>query len=401
MSRFFYILFLSIFVLLIKPTRVLPADFIQKDITDDLSYYRRLVEKEDLSPNDRFYVLLRLYEKYKNTNLDISPIKEEISKVKPDWGKEEKDTVKQQTVEISTPLGNVSISTIASISEQTPESPSETYRISQGDILKITVYPADELSREALIRPDGMTELPLLGNVKLVGMTTKEASAFLKKGYSIYVTNPKVSVGIKYFSRQQLFLMGEIVRPGSYEYREKMRLFELVSSAGGLTPAANPKNIKIHRGDAENRKTQTVNFEDIMKSGDLSKDFILQPGDIIEVPKGMRTISVIGEVKLPYGGAIEWREEMTALDAVSAAGGPTDIASLGAVKIFREEAKQRKTIKVKLNKVMSGRTDLDVKVQPGDIVFVPKKPITSSQWFVNTLLPWLTLISLVLVLASR
>jgi len=357
----------------------------EETLKSDLSYYKKISTQKNLTNNDKYYILLKIYDKYKNTSIDKSGLLREIKKVKPDFQEENSTEIKSDK----------------KIQETKPpesEKEKEGYRIEQGDVLSIFVQPADELSRETIVLQDGTIDFPLIGNVKAKGLTAKELSKVIEQGLSLYVTKPSVSVRVKYFSRRQVFVMGEVLRPGAYEYRENLRLFDLITTAGGFTQFSGTKNIKVHRGEPQDRKTINVDLDEILKSGDLSKDFILEPGDIVEVPRQPKKISVIGEVRTP--GNYDWKENMFVLDAVSVAGGPGDLAKLGSVKIFRETGTSRKTFEVNLKKVMSGNTQLDKKLEPGDIVFVPKKTLASGQWFVNTVLPWLSLISLVLVIIA-
>ncbi|MFN3967010.1 MAG: SLBB domain-containing protein [Endomicrobiia bacterium] len=359
----------------------------EETLKSDLSYYKKLSIQKNLTDNDKYYILLRIYEKYKDTSIDISNLIKEIKKVKPDF--QAKSSTKAKSDE--------EIKKNQEIKSET-EKIKEDYKIEEGDVLNIFVQPANELSRETIVLQDGTIDFPLIGNIKAKGLTAKQLSKVIEDGLSLYVTRPSVSVSIKYFSRRQVFVMGEVVRPGAYEYRENFRLFDLITTAGGFTQLAGTKNIKVHRGEPHSRKTININLDEILRSGDLSKDFVLEPGDIVEVPRQPKKISVIGEVRNP--GNYDWKEDMFVLDAVSIAGGPSDLAKLGSVKIFRETQESRKTFEVNLRKVMSGNTRFDKKLEPGDIVFVPKKTLASGQWFVNTLLPWLSLISLVLVIIA-
>ena len=386
-TKFFLVTFFLLFICLLN--RVFSIEeqktLSEETLKSDLSYYKKISTQKNLTNNDKYYILLKIYDKYKNTSIDKSGLLREIKKVKPDFQEENSTEIKSDK----------------KIQETKPpesEKEKEGYRIEQGDVLSIFVQPADELSRETIVLQDGTIDFPLIGNVKAKGLTAKELSKVIEQGLSLYVTKPSVSVRVKYFSRRQVFVMGEVLRPGAYEYRENLRLFDLITTAGGFTQFSGTKNIKVHRGEPQDRKTINVDLDEILKSGDLSKDFILEPGDIVEVPRQPKKISVIGEVRTP--GNYDWKENMFVLDAVSVAGGPGDLAKLGSVKIFRETGTSRKTFEVNLKKVMSGNTQLDKKLEPGDIVFVPKKTLASGQWFVNTVLPWLSLISLVLVIIA-
>ncbi|MBU2568261.1 MAG: polysaccharide export protein, partial [Elusimicrobia bacterium] len=365
---------------------------------DDLAYYYRVSEKQDLSPNDRYYILLKIKNKYKNTNINISKLETEIDKLKVEKSK----LIDGQTaVAPELPKNSQPPVLPQTMPQSRTSSPpvDKKYKIEQGDILAINVTPAEEVSREVIVKPDGTISLPLVGSIKAEGMTAEELSRMLEKNLSVYITGPKVSINMKHFSRRQIFVMGQINRAGAYEFRPGLRIFELISIAGGLGKEASAKNIRVHRGERENRKTFTVNLDEVIKSGDLSKDFALESGDIIEIPREPKSVSVIGAVNSP--GVYEWHGGMRVLDAISAAKGHSEIASLGAVRVFRETSEGKKRLKiVPVNKVLAGNTQHDIDLEPGDIVYVPKRALATGQWFVQTVLPWLSLISLVLVIIA-
>lgn len=372
-----------IFLLLVIRSHILAGRLTQESLNSDLNYYYKTIAEKKLTANDKLYILNRIYEKYKNSGLDLTKLEIELDKVKRELN-QQKISKTSLTQEITTKKPFTSAS-----------SNKEKYKISPGDILFIRVTPAEELSREVIVTADGTIVLQLVGNVKVDGMTVPELERLLEKLYSVYVSNPKVSITVKFFSKRQVFIMGEINKPGSYQYQENFKLLELISKAGGLTQFAG-RNLKIYRGEKEKQQVITVNIDDVIK--DPSKDIILEPNDIIEVPKEPKTISVLGEVAYP--GTYEWYENMDILKALSLARGYTATAKLSSVKILRETSKGKQVIEVNVAKVLNGEIDKNVLLQPGDVVYVPRKPLVSGQWFVNTVLPWLALISSVLLIIN-
>ncbi|MCS7151611.1 MAG: polysaccharide export protein [Endomicrobia bacterium] len=355
------------------------------DLNSDIQYYYRISAERQLSPNDKLYILNRIYEKYKNTNLDLSIVQQEIENVKKE---QQKINVKKLQLKDTEPA------------KQNTDYPrnikDDKYRISAGDILYIRVSPAEDLSREVAVTPDGNIVFPLIGKVKVEGLTTSELRQILEKNLAIYISQPKVDISVKYFSKKQVFLMGEVRNPGGYQYREGLKLFELISQAGGVTQYAGTKNIKIYRGEKEQQQILNINLEEILL--DTSKDVVLLPGDIIEVPRLPKTISVIGEVNQP--GSYEWYEGLDVIRAITLARGYTTTAKLSSVRIFRETSQGKTVIPVNVASILDGKLDRNITLEPGDTVYIPRKPLVSSQWFVNTVLPWLTLITTVLLLIS-
>lgn len=366
----------------------------QDSFESDMQYYYKISKQRNLSANDKLYILNRIYEKYKNSSVDLTKLQQEIQVVKTELEKQKTLSVKQDSTSNVDDKQQKKIAT-ESLQLTTYKQTDEKYKISAGDVLFVRVSPAEELSKEVIVTADGKIVLPLIGSVKVEGMTLAETEKMLEKLYAVYISNPKVNIVVKFYSKRQLFIMGEVKNPGGYPYEENIKLLELISKAGGLTQYAG-KTVKIYRGEKTEQQVITVNIDEILK--DVSKDVVLVPGDIIEVIKGPKTVSVIGEVVYP--GTYDWYENLDVLKAISMARGYTATAKLSGVKVFRETSKGKEVINVNVARVLNGKMEENILLQPGDIVYVPRKPLVSGQWFVNTVLPWLTLIASVFLLIS-
>lgn len=130
-----------------------------------------------------------------------------------------------------------------------------------------------------LINTDGLVRLPLVGSVKLIGLTEDEASQMLIAKYKTYLKHPYVSVKIL---NQKLFVVGEVQRPGVVLVTNgTMSLFEALAVSGDLTDYANRTDIKIIRGDMRNPEIRQVNLNDLNSIRYAS--LILRPNDVIYV----------------------------------------------------------------------------------------------------------------------
>ena len=286
--------------------------------------------------------------------------------------------------------------------EVIPETPDKTtkpvskdYQIENGDILGITIYPADELSRESIVQEDGNIPFPLIGSAHAKGLTAKQLEEGLAQSLGRFISTPQVTVTIKMFSRRQIFVTGEVKSVGAFNYKENLRLMEFISSLGGFSDSADRKAVKIYRGPPTKRQTHIVNVEELIKSGDFSKDFLLEPGDIIEVQKGQPKIAVLGEIR--SAGYYDYRENMMLVELISLAGGFTDNAKIKSVSIIHTGQDNRQSVsKVDLNKILSGKQK-DIPVQSGDTIYIPKGNLASANWFLSNILPWLSLFSVLLL----
>ena len=172
---------------------------------------------------------------------------------------------------------------------------------------------------------------------------------------------------------------------------------------GGFTNNADRRNVKVYRGPATKRQTHTIDLDTIIKSGDFSKDFLLEPGDIIEVPKGQARVAVLGEVRTP--GYYDYKDDLKLVELLSLAGGYTDTARITDISVIAGEKNKaatdggKKVVKVNLSRILTG-VQRDIPIATGDTIYIPKKSLASANWFISNILPWLSLLSIILVLRS-
>lgn len=122
-------------------------------------------------------------------------------------------------------------------SDQTP-----AYRLFPGDEVEITIYSAPELSRTATIGPDGRLALPLIGAVRAADLTADELHDILVSAYAAHLRMPELTITPRSYGSRQVFVGGEVARPGIYDMPANMDAFQAVALAGGFLPSA-------HRGD--------------------------------------------------------------------------------------------------------------------------------------------------------
>jgi polysaccharide export outer membrane protein len=161
------------------------------------------------------------------------------------------------------------------------------YRIAPADLIAVTVYQDPEMSRKARVNNDGTISLPLVGAVRVGGMTLLEAQATVEKKLATYVVNPQVSLFIEDYGNKTVFVMGEVMKPGSYAIptESRMTLLEAISSAGGFTPIAAQERTRVLRNVNGVSTTFNVNVHEITQDGQKDKDLVLEPNDMIFVPQ--------------------------------------------------------------------------------------------------------------------
>jgi polysaccharide export outer membrane protein len=187
-----------------------------------------------------------------------------------------------------------------------------------------------------------------------------------------------LAVPVREATLGRVLVVGEVAQPHAVPYAEGMTFLDAYLGAGGGTAAADLKNAKVARRQPNGETTEVkVDIDELLKHGALEKNILIEPGDIVIVPfqppkPPEERILVAGEVRTPK--TIPFREGLTLLDAFVEAGGGTEYADLGAVKVVRTEAGGRKVeVAIDLGRILK-RTELsrNIVLLPGDIVLVPR-----------------------------
>jgi polysaccharide biosynthesis/export protein len=159
------------------------------------------------------------------------------------------------------------------------------YRLAPGDKLRVEVYKDAQLSQSLQIRPDGKVTLPLIGDIVAMDLTPLQLRDQITNSLKEYVTNPVVTVIVVEASPVMVYVMGEVMTPGSIPMRGSMTVLQALAMAGGFREFANPKDIRILRRTGSNSnsvETIRFNYNDAIK-GNLAPVF-LSPGDMVVVP---------------------------------------------------------------------------------------------------------------------
>ena len=168
--------------------------------------------------------------------------------------------------------------------------PTETarYIIGPGDSLQISVWHNQELSISVPVRPDGRISTPLVNDVVAAGRTPEQLGHDIEERLKKFVSDPTVTVIVSNFIgpyNQQVRIIGEAVTPKAIPFQAHMTVLDAMIAAGGLTPFASGNRTKIVRRIDGKEVSTTVRLTDLLKSGDLTANTDLRPGDIIIIPQ--------------------------------------------------------------------------------------------------------------------
>jgi polysaccharide export outer membrane protein len=244
------------------------------------------------------------------------------------------------------------------------------YVVGPNDVLTITVFNQPQLSGRFNVESDGTLAFPLLGRVAVGGLSIRAVEDEMRRRLaSGYVKDPHVSVTMETYRSQQVFVMGEVQRPGSLQFTGAMTLIEALARAGSTTERAGMEAVIVRSrtagsdapaiplsADSANAETIRINLRSL-QTGTLAQNVALRPGDTVFVPRA-ETVFVLGQVRT--AGEYALRSGMTVRQLLALAGGMTERGSTRRIQIIR-------TIDGK--EVTTGAT-LQTKVQPGDTIVV-------------------------------
>jgi len=165
------------------------------------------------------------------------------------------------------------------------------YRVEPGDLLEIKLFGASELDQETQVRPDGRISYSPVGEVDAAGRTPAEIDATLTASLAEDFTNPEVTVFVKRFVNQNVYVGGEVDKAGIVPIRDRMTTLMAIVLAGGPLDTAQMSNIVVLRDGGEGREIHTVDARRVI-AGE-SPDLVLAPYDVVFVPR-----SIIARVDL-------------------------------------------------------------------------------------------------------
>ena len=160
------------------------------------------------------------------------------------------------------------------------------YVLSANDQVAVEVFGEEDLRTNGRLNGEGNLSVPLLGSVRLAGLTLTQAASRLTELYGRdYLVNPKVNVSLIGYAKRRFTMLGQINRPGSYEMPdgspEGIDLLEAIAMAGGYTRIAAPEKISVRRGN------QVLRVDAKRQARGDRAAFIVQPGDTITVGESM------------------------------------------------------------------------------------------------------------------
>jgi len=166
---------------------------------------------------------------------------------------------------------------------------SKEFLLGPEDVLEVTVWRNQDLSRIVVVRPDGKISLPLIGDVQASGLNASEVAAKIAQRLTEFKENPNVSVSLKEVNSYFIYVLGEVLKPGKYPLKSYATVLQGVSMAGGFTPFASKNRMQVIRTHAnedgkENQIRIPVPYNELVSGKGEIENFTLKSGDTIVVP---------------------------------------------------------------------------------------------------------------------
>jgi polysaccharide export outer membrane protein len=202
---------------------------------------------------------------------------------------------KGQTLNKVPPKASIASSSPAAAEEKPAQNPvghmpadraDGSYVIGPEDVIEVSVWKNNDLSKTVKVRPDGHISLPLIGDVKASGLTPTALKESIANKLKEYKETPMVSVIVQEINSYNIFVMGEVVHPGKYSLKSNTTFLQALSLAGGFTAYASRNKILLMRQDPKTLAVSEirVEYDEVISGKNPKRDILLKPGDTIVVP---------------------------------------------------------------------------------------------------------------------
>lgn len=159
------------------------------------------------------------------------------------------------------------------------------YQIGPQDVLEISVWKDEILSRKVTVRPDGFITFPLIGEVLVEGRTVGALAKEMDERLTQFVSDPRITIAVSEVNSFRIFVIGKVNKPGGFQIGQYTDVMQALSLAGGLTPFAREGSMKVlRRGKQGDQTTFPFDYGEVLKGKNLEQNIVLQRGDVVMVP---------------------------------------------------------------------------------------------------------------------
>ena len=167
--------------------------------------------------------------------------------------------------------------------------PASDFLIGPEDVLDITVWRNADLSKLVTVRPDGMISLPLIGDIRAQGFTAAQLADKIAVKLKEFKESPTVAVSVKEINSYNIYVVGEVTKPGKYPLKSHTTVLQAISIAGGFTPFASKNKMQVVRNTigndgAAHEDRIPVRYDDLLTGKGEPGNFLLRSGDTVVIP---------------------------------------------------------------------------------------------------------------------
>lgn len=185
-------------------------------------------------------------------------------------------------LEMAPPISEGAAPDAASLSATAPDE--EGYLIGPGDVLDISVWKDEALTRSCVVLPDGAISFPLIGDVQAAGRTASQLKAEIAKKLDRYVPGATLSLEVKQVNSMIIYVLGKVNAPGRLVMNANVDVMQALATAGGLHVFAKKNKIKIFREEKNETTIFPFEYDEVVDGKRLEQNIRLKRGDVVVVP---------------------------------------------------------------------------------------------------------------------
>lgn len=269
------------------------------------------------------------------------------------------------------------------------------YRLGPGDEFSYLIRGRDDISQPSVIvSPDGMVSLPRIGLIKIQGKTLVEASEFVTEALRKYYENPEVTLLMRKYRNNRVFVLGQVFRPGVVDLPGSATLLEALAMAGGVIKDTAGNSPPVDRAiiGRGNDKVIWLDLQELLESGNMALNARLKNGDVVFIPQGLSKVAfVLGQVRQP--GPVLLRTPMTVLEALTRSGGLT--VDGDPQKVYLVRRLENKAVVLEIDTTIwieKGDLRKNIYLAEGDLIYAGERGINRFNYYISRLLPSLTVV---------
>jgi polysaccharide export outer membrane protein len=265
----------------------------------------------------------------------------------------------------------------------------DDYLLYDGDDINIEVIGRPELSGLQRIGPDGRITMSVAGSILVRNLTREKAAESINTALSPFYLNIFTTVRVDHYNSNRITIIGRVEHPGEVTFNSPPMLLDILAKAGGM-PLLRKEQVLTRCAIIRNDNILWVDLSKLL-TGDTNLNVALQRNDVVYIPDSTDTsVFVLGAVNHP--GVVSLTPQMSFMDALGQAGGLTKDSNIYEIHLIRPNAEVNMAIN--LTDVLSPQKNINVAMNEGDIIYVPRNGVSNIGYILQQLNPFTSIIML-------